>query len=271
MFFAVVWGLAFKILILRDSGDWKLPFAAMLFTGIIGTNVLLTVYQMFFPKMVLEWAFSANPFVSLFGCVGPVGLCEEFCKIAPVVAYVAWRRAAAKPLTMVLIGVFSGLGFSAFENLRYDDAAIANSYDLAVTYGPQGLSEGVQVAMVVALARSLSCVFMHAVMSGLFAYFLAAAWILKRAWGAFFLVGFGIVGVLHGACDWLAGLQPTIGAFAVGGCFLLFCTCLTRLRGMISTTPQIQTPINDAVVPAADDRQGKSQLFQPLTGGASPC
>jgi RsiW-degrading membrane proteinase PrsW (M82 family) len=222
IFFAAVWGVIFKLLVVRDSGDWRMPVAAFLFTGIVGYNVLLFVYQFFFPKVVLEWALSQNPLVSLIGCLGPIGVCEELCKIAPVVAYVLWKRSAAKPLTTVVIGVFSGLGFGAFENLRYDDVAVAKSFDLVNLQGAQGLVEGVQGAMVLALLRCLATVFSHAVMSGLFAYFIAAALVLNRRRGPFLLVGLGIAAVLHGTYDWLVHLQPTFSAITIGLSFAMF-------------------------------------------------
>jgi RsiW-degrading membrane proteinase PrsW (M82 family) len=152
----------------------------------------------------------------------------------PVLGYVLWKRFAAKPFTLVLIGVFSGLGFAAFENLRYSAGAVAHSYDLASSFGAQGLVTGVQGAMVLTSVR-LGLLFGHAVWSGTFACFIATALLLDRHWGAHFLLGLGVVATVHGLFDWLAYLQPTAAAMVAAASFVLFWSYLTRLRGLIAT------------------------------------
>ena len=183
LFFAALWGVIFKLFVLRHGGSWKLPVVALFFTGTAGMYGLLFVYRHFLPEAYLAMSSSQSHLTSLFGFVARVGLFEELCKIVPVVGYLIWKRSNADPFMIVLIGIFSGLGFAAFENLSYGEKAVLRSYDLANLYGAEGLVAGVQSAMVVMMLRSLSAVFSHAVWSGTFAYFLAAAFVSKRRWG----------------------------------------------------------------------------------------
>ena len=51
--------------------------------------------------------------------------------------------------------------------------------------------------------------------------------------GALIIVGILVAAVLHGAYDWLTGLQMTMAAAAAGFSFVLFYGYLSKLRGMI--------------------------------------
>jgi hypothetical protein len=45
IFFAGIWGVVFKKFIVEENEGWKLPIAALFFTGIIGINILLLLYH----------------------------------------------------------------------------------------------------------------------------------------------------------------------------------------------------------------------------------
>jgi len=230
LFFALVWGVIFKRFVLEDDSSWGLPIAALFFTGIVGLFLLLFVYRYFLPDFYLNMASSESRLVSLFGFVFQVGIWEELVKALPVLLYLRWKRAQADPLSMVGIGVFSGLGFAAFENLHYGERAILASFDLTMTYGASGLASGVQRAMITTMLRSLSLVFCHAVWAGIVAYFIAIAGIERRRWGALILVGIGVAAVLHGTYDWLTGVQMTMAAATAGFSFVLFYGYMYKLR-----------------------------------------
>jgi RsiW-degrading membrane proteinase PrsW (M82 family) len=136
-------------------------------------------------------------------------------------------------MTVILVGVFSGLGFAAFENLMYGKLAILGTLLATEARGAAGLVEGVQVAMVMPMLRSLSLVFCHAVWAGIFAYFLAVATVTGRRWGAMFLVGLLLTATLHGVYDWLCSIQPTMAAFTAGVSFVLFYGYVAKIRGLV--------------------------------------
>jgi len=227
LFFAAVWGVIFRSAILKDDTNWKILLAALFFTGVAGTLVAARLESAVLPQ---DFPEREGYVTSLLKFVFVVGLCEELCKLAPVIAYLLWKRTSARPMTMVLVGVFSGLGFAAFENLTYSQMAILQTAVATDAVGIRGLAEGVQGAVVNGMLRSLSCVFCHAVWAGIFAYFLAIASISRQRLGALFLVGMALTVVLHGSYDWFLSIQPTMAALTAGFSFVLFYAYVAKLR-----------------------------------------
>lgn len=229
LFFASVWGVIFKKFIIVDPGTKRLAIPSLFFTGIIGIWLLLFIYR-FLPDFYLDMADSENLIISLIGYVIQVGLFEEAVKAIPIFIALKWFEKDLNPLSLITIGVFSGLGFAAFENLHYGENAVGNTYAKTLDYGTAGLISGVQNAMVLVLLRSLSLVFCHAVFSGIVAYFISIARLRGEKKGALILIGFITAAVLHGVYDWFAGLQPTIAALLAGFSFALFYGYLMKLK-----------------------------------------
>lgn len=239
LFFAAVWGVIFRSAIVKDDASWKFLLAAMFFTGILGTvaagMINISLLGEDFPEH--EGYLS-----SLFKCVFVVGFCEELCKLVPAIAYLIWKRTAARPMTVVLLGVFSGLGFAAFENLEKATMAILQTAAATNAGGIPGLAAGVQGAMVMAMVRSLSLVFCHAVWAGMFAYFLARASLSNRRWGALFIVGLCVSAFLHGTYDWFDYIQPSVCAIIAAASFMLFYAYVAKLRAAIATSNKSDLP-----------------------------
>lgn len=238
LFFAAIWGLVFKKFVVEEEGGWRLPISALFFTGLIGMNLLLQLYK-WFPDYYNELSDSKNTFHSLAGYVFHVGLWEELCKIIPVLIYLACKRRDARPLTIILIGVFSGLGFAAFENLSYADMQIVRSAILTKKDGIDGLKEGVQGAMVNVMLRSMSNVFGHAVYSGIFSYFIALGWLTRKRRLVLALVGLGVAALIHGLYDWFWNVQTTLPALVTAFGFMLFYAYLTKLRLLLASTTSL--------------------------------
>jgi len=238
LFFAFVWGVIFKFFVLKDQGAWKWPLASLFFTGIIGLALLLAIYKYVLPDSYLLLARSKNPIISLIGYVLQVGICEEVTKALPILVLAIWKRKSFNPRLLVIVGIFSGLGFAAFENLQYGVRAVLSSYELTTTYGVEGLVTGVQNAMITAMLRSISMVFCHAVFSGIVGYFIAIALLRKQKIAALIILGFCVASVLHGVYDWFSGMQPTIAALIAGLCFMLFYGYLSKLTVAIKQQEQ---------------------------------
>lgn len=237
LFFAGVWGVLFRAAVLKHAADWRLLLAALFFTGILGTALAGKIESFLLPE---GFPLSASYVMALVKFILVVGLWEEVAKIVPVVVYIGWKRAAADPMTILLIGVFSGLGFAAFENLVYNQLSISLATQATIAAGAEGLAVGVQGAMAIAMLRSLSLVFCHGVWGGIFAYFFAVAATSAHRWAALVIVGLALTAVLHGAYDWLAYLQPTLAALTAGLSFVLFYGYVTRLRQMIGASRAVE-------------------------------
>lgn len=235
LFFAAIWGVVFKKFVVEDEGSWGPPIAALLFSGLIGIPVLLLVYRVM-PDFFLNLHANPNKLLSLLGYIFQVGGCEELCKVVPVAAYILWQRRAARPLTIILVGVFSGMGFAAFENLSYAGRSVVETLRLVNLAGVAGLQEGVLSAMVTVLLRCMSCVFGHAMYSGIFAYFLALGWVTQRRVRALAVVGLAVAATVHGLYDWFWGVQPTLPALITAVGFVLFYAYLTKLRLIMAST-----------------------------------
>jgi RsiW-degrading membrane proteinase PrsW (M82 family) len=233
LFFAAIWGVIFNRYVIKGSTHWTHLVGAFFITGLVGMNIYLWLFTNMLPDFYREMPSSDNRFVSLLGFVLQTGVCEELCKLLPCLIYLAWKRRAADPIVLVEIGVFSGLGFAAFENVSYGDQSIISSYQKSRQYGANGLVVGVQEAMITTMLRSLSLVFCHAVWAGTFSYFIAMAASSRKRIGALFVVGLSVSSVLHGVYDWFCGVQPTVAALLAGLSFVLFYGYLSKLRNFI--------------------------------------
>lgn len=234
LFFAVIWGVVFKKFILEETNSWRAPVLSFFFTGLIGMNALLLTHR-FLPDFYMQLRLSPNLIVMTIGSIVVTGFTEEFCKIVPVLVYIAWRRQNANPLTIVLVGVFSGLGFAAFENMAYADRSVETSTDLTKMFGAEGLKFGVQNAMINVMLRSMSLVFAHAIFSGTFSYFLAVAAFTRRRIVALAMVGLLVSSTLHGSYNALFMIQTTAPAVIILCGFVLFYSYLTRLRLLVAS------------------------------------
>ena len=251
VFFALLWGVIFKKFILEDSGSWKLPLVSLFFTGVIGINFLLTVYE-FLPKAYLELPHSRSLPAMLFGSIFQTGVCEELLKIVPVAFYLLWKRKSAEPMKIILVGLFSGLGFAAFENMSYANRSIMMSAELTANFGVDGLVEGVQGAMVNVMLRSMSLVFAHALFSGIFSYFIALGFVTGTRRCALFLVGLLVASTVHGSYNASGAIQSTVPALLVIGAFLLLYGYITKLRLIIASSSDANNPnYEEAEVPPA--------------------
>ncbi len=229
LFFAAIWGVIFKKFIVDENSSWLLPIVALFFTGFLGIRIMLFTYG-YLPDFYMELPSSENIPVAFIGGIFQTGICEELCKIVPVLIYIFWKRRAAQPLTIVLIGVFSGLGFAAFENMHYANIAVQNSAYLTYNHGAAGLQEGVTGAMVNVLLRSMSLVFVHAVFSGIFSYFIALGHITQNRRVALALVGLLVAASVHGLYNSFWLVQITLPAIVTAAAFMLFYSYLTKLR-----------------------------------------
>lgn len=230
LFFALLWGVIFKSFIVRKDKDWLPLLGAMFWTGIFGVFGLLLMYALFLPRWYNEMSDSENPVVRLLGFIFNVGLLEELTKAAPVFLYLLWKRKAADPLTTILVGVFSGLGFAAFENMFYGQMFVTQSQTLTHHFGADGTEAGVRQAMAAVILRSLSCVFCHGLWSGIVAYFIAIGHATGKRRVALFLVGWAVAAVMHGLYDFLVGIHMLFAATVVAASFVLFYAYLSKLR-----------------------------------------
>jgi len=244
IFFSLLWAYLLNTALIRQKGRWGTSLLSMSFTGFIGVPLLALSYVHVFSPSFAGLPDNKDLGLSLLGYVSFTGLTEEFCKIVPVLLYVAFFRQKAPFSAIVSVGIFSGLGFAAVENDLYGHAAwndvVAGIIrDIALSegqaHGKQEFLSGAGLMML----RIVSCAFLHGVWTGLYATFVAyglhgKAGILKCC-----LIGLAISAVLHGVYDWLLGLQPTVATMIAGASVLMFYGYYGRLA--MRDTPAAET------------------------------
>lgn len=221
LFFAIIWGIIFKIFICKDKNSWKWPITSLFFTGFIGLPLLSLFYRIL-PSFYLQMADSSIPVFSLLGYIFQIGLWEELFKAIPIFIIAFWGKISIRPDRIIIIGIFSGLGFSAFENLQYGVFSIINTYNQTRLFGVYGLFEGVQDAIIVTMLRLMSLMFFHALLSGIVGYFVALAKIEKQKKVAIIFIGLAVSVLLHGLYNWLFTIQTTASVVIVLIAFVLF-------------------------------------------------
>jgi RsiW-degrading membrane proteinase PrsW (M82 family) len=250
----MLWGGVLRGLVLKSSDSLFLPVVSFFLTGLLGTRLLLSAYY-YLPSFYLDLTQHDNVILQLLGYIFQVGICEELCKIFPVVLYVIWKRKRTSPIMILLIGVFSGLGFAAFENVDYANQGMNRGVEniietvkqLITAQNEEEIGEVVKNGgvmailhihgvMITTMLRSVSLVFAHAIFSGIFAYYIVYAMASGKRWAVFCCLGLAVPAVLHGIYDWLCGLQPAFAAFVICGSFILFYGYLSKIREQLKQT-----------------------------------
>ena len=228
LFFAFLWGVIFKQFIVKSDPPWKFLILSLFTTGILGIQLLLYAHSLL-PDFYNDLTKDDHIMVQLAGSILHTGLLEELCKIIPVLFYFYFAKTNANAKHAILIGIFSGLGFAAFENLHYSDLSAVRSLRLADRAGDYGVVVGTISAQVNVMTRALSLVFLHAVYTGIFSYFISIAIISKSRTIALFIVGLLVSATIHGFYNWFHSIQGTLSAVVCAFAFMLFYSYLTKL------------------------------------------
>lgn len=238
LFFAFLWGVVFKYFVVRSSAGWRILVASLFFTGTIGLGTQLSLLrQILSDATILSVVQGDISILFMFLLAFP----EELCKAVPAILYVLWTRRRIDPSSAILVGVFSGLGFAAFENVGYARLFIEGSAAMAAT-GAEAVAGEVQTVILDSMLRALSLVFCHAVWTGIVAYFLVVGSVTPRRLIPLLVMGIGVSTFLHGIYNWLMLIQPTFAAGVAAGAFLLFYAYVQRLRQL--ALPATDTGMN---------------------------
>ncbi len=220
--------LSANVFIRPKRSQWAILAGALLFTAFIGLVLLLKFQDLaawavgrdidprtggrpgFLLIMVVKWIGNAYASVGQpdsliaywLGMIFGVGLCEEFTKLLPLFAVVAWEMKTRKSLSFrsfLLIGFFSGLGFG-----------IGEAFAQYVPWKGDMLTDS-------NIIRWYACVPSHAIYTVIDA---AILWYLKpeivkaKGWGMRLTIcamATLVVAVVHGTYNTLHILHPLAG------------------------------------------------------------
>jgi len=272
LFFSGIWALIFCFWIKGETIGWGWRIGTLLFTGIIGLAALDKFGELIRSP---SGESSNSSFFAWFGYILAVGIPEELVKAFPVAALTLLLRKRLNAADIVILAVFSGLGFAAYENAGYfknQIVACANGIDgyVSAASGTDKTAADAAASQVIAslvttmllpLVRSLSTTFAHAVFAGLSGVFIAKA-TRPEAVGrriALCTLGLALAAAVHGTFDWLCNLQPVLPALIAGGGFLLLSVQMQALMPLppatktSTETPASAEPAGSFIAPEVAD------------------
>lgn|GEM_PF-1871491 len=217
LFFAMLWGALLKVLLLRESAFWLGGVGALFFTGLLGLFFHTLWFLQFesLHSLLNEGVMSSNHAIRFFSLLYFAFL-EEAIKAIPILLAARFLMDKITYKQLIVIGLFSGLGFAAFENIDYSWSAV----DRTLIAGSENGLEAAAITMVSSLInqmlRSVSLCFLHAIWAGISAYFIMAGKLANKSQWLYCVLGIACAGILHTLYNWLIGLQGTLaGGIAV--------------------------------------------------------
>lgn len=236
VYFSLFWFFIFQPLM---AAQMQMPLrsvvmdiAAYVFTGIIGVLFALTVESFWIDHGANLLLNSRYLLISAPAYVLFIGLTEEFAKQIFVLIIFTVNRVKNKvwnPLVYMMIGISSGLGFSAVENISYVQHGI--SFDV--------LHRSVGLGTITALTRALYTPFLHAVWAGIVAYGLGV--VAKRGYHDWHLAvgAFLLAAIFHGFYDASLQAHGGLSVLDVGVSYLVFLSLLlnNRRQNGLSVSP----------------------------------
>jgi RsiW-degrading membrane proteinase PrsW (M82 family) len=191
IYFALMWAVVLYFMLTP-----RLAFARImqvsLFTVVVGITLDLLLQQLPVVSSLYSATNSASIVGRLIGFVCGVGVLEELVKVLPVWWLYVRNRNEDSLSTIVFLGCISGFAFGVAEAANY-----SISYALGLKFGRIGFSDYLMAQM----TRLITLPLLHAVWSGIFAYFVALASVNRHVGKGLLLAGLLITASLHGLYD----------------------------------------------------------------------
>lgn len=202
LYFSLLWALFFFHVFRTPEIKPQICAACFAFTAVVGVAVLVT-FQAIIPSAWLVVDAAEIVKVNWAGMLVRVAIPEELCKAAVIIWLANRPGLVLLPQSLVVYGLMSGLGFGVYEGVDYQ-VHINHSF-------------GAETAYFLNIARLTSLPFIHAVWSGISAYFIAFGALNRRQRPALLFFAIGIPALLHATynvlSDHAAGIL--VAAFSV--------------------------------------------------------
>jgi protease PrsW len=240
-----IWsGVFWAILLYRLFADRELRFRTALAVFLVTSFVMMPLFDVYLrlPPHLTDALVEFDPGgalrllrfpVNYFGYVFGVGVREEMCKIAPLIVLALFGKRMKNPLNGLVLGMMSGVGFAASENVYYVFKTVNSA--IAVTQRTGDFSNLV-FPVYNNVVRMMTGPFAHAVYSGVFGYFVALAAADRARRIPLFFAGLLVAAFLHGSYDSLVGYSVLWGVAILALSFFLLMTYLLKARGLTSAT-----------------------------------
>ena len=227
---ALLWSLLFYRLFADRHLSFSWAIGTMLFTCLVMVPAL--EFYLRLPPQITDWMVTrASLPIRLAGYVFGVGVREELCKAVPLLALAVVSVRMKRPLNGLVLGMMSGVGFAAAENVYYVYRTVSQAH-FAVE--KTGEAANLVVPVYNNVIRMAMGPFVHGCLSGIFGYFigLAAADANRRA--VFLLAGLGLPALLHGLYDTGVTTSPLLGLAVQAFTYFVLMTYVLKARGLAS-------------------------------------
>ena len=190
-YFSSLWAIFFYYLFKTKQVETWLCFTCFFVTGIVSIPVLLLLQHIPPWSLLYSMAHSENLLTRSLGMLFGVAINEEICKAAVIFWLVRRPGSILMPQTVVLYGMISGLGFGIYEGVDYQQTV--------------NRQQGVDTAYFLNIARLTSLPFLHAVWTGIAAYFIAFSGLVPTKRYGLWVVAIAIPSLMHATynlCGW---------------------------------------------------------------------
>lgn len=286
---AIYSALLWALLLYRLFADRHLPFrwaiGVVLFTCFVMVPIL--EFYLWLPPHPIDRVISgASLPLRLAGYVFGVGVREELCKAVPLLALALLSARMRRPLNGLVLGMMSGVGFAAAENVYYVYRTVSQAASVTAETGEAG---NLVMPVYNNVVRMAMGPFVHGCLSGIFGYFIGLAAMDAERRAVFLLAGLGLASLLHGFYDTGVTTSPLFGLAVQAMTYFLLMTYVLKARGLASAheigggvfnrTVMIQlppgalamAPAGETTVPPAPQRPlPRAPLAWRLRGVAGP-
>jgi RsiW-degrading membrane proteinase PrsW (M82 family) len=230
-----IWsGVLWALLLFRLFADRELRFSwavgVLLFTFL----VMLPLFELYIaiPPHLTERLIRSSFFpVRAVGYLFGVGIREELCKALPLLVLAAAWAGMKNPVNGLVLGMMSGVGFAASENVYYVVVTLNNA--IQETRRSGDFSSFV-VPVFNNVVRMMTGPFGHGCYSGIFGYFISLAAADRARRVPLFVVGLAVSALVHGSYDLLVEQSVLLGVLVKAFAFFLLMTYFLKARGLAS-------------------------------------
>jgi RsiW-degrading membrane proteinase PrsW (M82 family) len=236
----ILWGIAlysallWAMLVYRLFAGRDLPFRWAISTVLVTCFLMVPLLQVYLaiPPDLTEWLLKRR-FVlfQLTGYVLGVGVREEMTKAMPLLVLALFSARLKSPLTGLVLGFMSGIGFAVAENVLYVYKTVSHAVSVTQETGQLG---NLVMPVYNNVIRMAMGPFVHGCLSGIFGYFIALGAADSRRRFFLFLAGLAVSASLHGLYDTVVGYSPLAALLVQALTYLLLMTYVLKARGLAS-------------------------------------
>jgi RsiW-degrading membrane proteinase PrsW (M82 family) len=229
---AIYSALLWALLLYRLFADRHLPFRWAIGVVLFSCFVMVPAleFYLWLPPHIIDPLIAGGSLpVRLAGYVLGVGVREELCKAAPLLALAVVSARMRRPLNGLVLGMMSGVGFAAAENVYYVYRTVSQAASLSAAAG-----EHLVMPVYNNVVRMAMGPFVHGCLSGIFGYFIGLAARDPQRRAVFVLAGLGLSSLLHGLYDTGVTTSPVLGLAVQALTYFLLMTYVLKARGLAS-------------------------------------